>query len=120
MKRLLEELLFSVSQAHVYHLQTKSYAEHKALGEYYESVRDIIDELAEAYQGKYGIIDYHVTRINQNYINKRDVIVFFSRLIKVTIETRNELSSEDDFLDNIIQEVQTLIYRTMYKINNLH
>ena len=35
-----------------YHWQTKSYAEHEALGEYYNKFNELNDRLLETYQGK--------------------------------------------------------------------
>ena len=35
-----------------YHWQTKSYAEHEALGEYYNKFDELNDRLVETYQGK--------------------------------------------------------------------
>lgn len=40
--------------AHRAHLGTRSYAEHVALGEFYEGVIPLVDSFAEAYQGRYG------------------------------------------------------------------
>ncbi len=39
--------------AHRAHLQTDSYAEHMALGEFYEKLIPLVDSFAEAYQGRY-------------------------------------------------------------------
>lgn len=44
-------LLHSSTAAHFLHLQTASYAAHKALGHYYENIVDLADKYAEAYQG---------------------------------------------------------------------
>lgn len=40
--------------AHLAHWKTTSYAEHKALGEFYDELLDLIDEFVEQYQGYYG------------------------------------------------------------------
>ena len=37
-----------------YHWQTKSYAEHEALGEYYNKFNELNDRFVETYQGKTG------------------------------------------------------------------
>ena len=42
--------------AHVAHLQTRSYAEHKALNEFYDEIVGIADDFAETYQGMFGLI----------------------------------------------------------------
>ena len=44
----------SRTQAHVFHLTTNSYAQHKALGKYYDAISDLLDAYAEAYMGSYG------------------------------------------------------------------
>lgn len=36
-----------ITQTHIYHLLTKSYAEHIAIGEFYEGLQDLVDVLAE-------------------------------------------------------------------------
>ena len=40
--------------AHLAHWKTKSYAEHKALNEFYDGVLELIDGFVEQYQGYYG------------------------------------------------------------------
>lgn len=40
--------------AHLAHWKTTSYAEHKALGEFYDELLDLIDGFVEQYQGYYG------------------------------------------------------------------
>ena len=49
-------LLHSQTQVHTFHLQTKSYSEHKALQGYYEGIDSLVDGLIESYQGKYNIL----------------------------------------------------------------
>ena len=41
---------------HSVHLNTRSYAKHKALGGFYDKVVDLADDFAEAYQGRHGLI----------------------------------------------------------------
>jgi hypothetical protein len=54
-------LLHSQTQVHIFHLQTKSYSEHKALQKYYEGIDALVDGVIESYQGKYGIITNYKT-----------------------------------------------------------
>ena len=42
--------------AHSVHLNTRSYAKHVALNEFYDSIVDLADKFAEAYQGRHGMI----------------------------------------------------------------
>lgn len=117
MEDLISVLLHSVNQVHTFHLQTKSFSEHKALNEYYSSVGDLADGLAEAYQGKYGILNYkNVNKIEQ-YESKEQLIEYFGKIIKVIDKTR---PIKDGFIDNMVQEVESLIYSTLYKIKYLN
>jgi DNA-binding ferritin-like protein len=117
MEDLISVLLHSANQTHVFHLQTKSFAEHKALNKYYDSITDLADSLAEAYQGKYGILKYkNVSKIEQ-YESKEQVIEYFSKIIKFIEKSR---PIKDPFIDNIVQEVESLIYSTLYKLKYLN
>lgn len=117
MEDLISVLLHSVNQTHTFHLQTKSFAEHKALNEFYDSIGDLADSLAETYQGKYGILNYkNVNKIEQ-YESKEQLIEYFNKIIKVIEKTR---PVKDAFIDNIIQEIESLIYSTLYKIKYLN
>ena len=62
---------------HSAHLNTRSYAKHKALQKFYENIIDLADSFAEAYQGRYGLIgpislmsakkDRKSTRLNSSH-----------------------------------------------------
>lgn len=117
MEDLISVLLHSATQVHVFHLQTKSFAEHKALNEYYDAIPDLADTLAEAYQGKYGILKYkNVSKIEQ-YESKEQVIEYFNKILKFIENTR---PIKEAFIDNIVQEVESLIYSTLYKLKYLN
>jgi len=117
MEDLISVLLHSANQTHVFHLQTKSFAEHKALNKYYDSITDLADSLAEAYQGKYGILKFkNVSKIEQ-YESKEQIIEYFSKIIKFIEKSR---PIKDPFIDNIVQEVESLIYSTLYKLKFLN
>ena len=42
--------------AHSVHLNTRSFAKHSALNEFYDGIVDLADKFAEAYQGRHGLI----------------------------------------------------------------
>jgi hypothetical protein len=47
-EEMASALMASQTQAHIFHLQTKSYAEHKALQKFYEGVDGLMDSLIES------------------------------------------------------------------------
>lgn len=115
----VNRLFESREQAHVYHLQSETYAKHIALEEYYEGILDFIDEIVEVYQGQYDLIsDYDV--IKENDIDKSDVIKYFQELAEFVKKGRFDAFKEEDLhLQAIFDEVIALIYKTLYKLRFL-
>jgi len=62
---------------HIYHLQTKSYSEHKALQKYYEGVNALIDGIIESYQGKNNIISSYKNFALDSYKSGDAIIARF-------------------------------------------
>ena len=112
------QLLHSQTQVHIFHLGTKSYAEHKALQGYYEGVDALTDGLVESYQGKYGLLTNYKSYKTQSYKNKNQVLKYFTGLLSMIEEKRE--SVEDSYIQNQIDTVQELIYSTMYKLKFLN
>lgn len=52
--KLVERLKQAEVLTHYWHLRTKSYARHLALGGFYEALQDMTDGIAECVQGKLG------------------------------------------------------------------
>ena len=108
-------LLHSQIQVHVYHLQTKSYSLHKALETFYEKIDDLLDQYIETFQGKYGILqDYKAIDIDNNPENCVEYLKGLQR-----INNKTKIGYLDSDLDNIKDEINELINRTIYKLENL-
>jgi hypothetical protein len=110
-------LLHSQTQVHIFHLQTKSYSEHKALQKYYEGIDALVDGVIESYQGKYGIITNYKTYDMEQYSNGKKTISYFTGLLKVIDEKRD--CCEDSYIQNQIDTIQELINSTVYKLKFL-
>jgi len=110
-------ILHSRNQAHVFHLQTQSFAEHKALNDYYDGVVALFDGIVESYQGKYGIIKNFKTFKIEQYKNGKKTISYFERLLDIIEENRD--SVDDSYIQNQIDTVQELINSTIYKLRFL-
>ena len=118
--KFFSKLFESREMAHVYHLSVKgdmgSYAAHVALGTYYEGILEFIDELIETYQGQYELVE-SFDMINTIDTKSKPPIQYFEELVMFIKSTRNTyLSAEDTHLQNVIDEVVGLIYRTLYKL----
>jgi hypothetical protein len=95
---------------HLAHLQTTSYAEHKALNGYYEGLLDLLDGMIEAYFGCIG------KRVNikipaSDYINAETHLKQFKDYVK---KHRNVLGMERTDVQNILDEIIALINKTLY------
>ena len=118
--KFLSKMFESREMAHVYHLQVKgesgSYASHIALNDYYENILDLIDELAETYMGQYDIINDYQS-IDTNGTNSKDKLEYFKELSEFIKSNRTtSFSPEDTHLQNIIDEMVSIVYRTTYKL----
>ena len=112
------QLLHSQTQVHIFHLGTKSYAEHKALQGYYEGIDALVDGIIESFQGKYGLLTNYKSYKNQSYKNKNQVLKYMKGLLN-TIEEKRDCC-DDSYIQNQIDTVQELIYSTMYKLRFLN
>ena len=116
---LLGTLMQSRNQAHIYHLQVQgmgSFAAHKALNEYYDDIVELIDGIAESYQGRYGIITgYKMPEAIREDNNAR---MYFDGLAKF-VETIRKQIPQDSYIQNQIDEVVDLIESTKYKLKFL-
>jgi uncharacterized protein (UPF0276 family) len=102
---------------HIFHLQTKSYSEHKALQGYYEGIDALVDGLIESYQGKYDVITQYNSVKNEDYKSNEQVIKYFKALD--TMIEKNRKSVKESFIQNQIDTVQELINSTVYKLRFL-
>lgn len=108
-------LLHSQIQIHVYHLQTKSYSRHKAFETFYEKIEDLLDQYIETFQGKYGVLEnYRAIDLDNNSENCVEYLKGLQR-----INNKTKIGHLDSDLDNIKDEINELINRTIYKLENL-
>ena len=106
----LAQLFQSRDIMHLAHLQTTSYATHKALQEYYEGILDLTDNLHETYIGTLG------KRVNikipaSEYINPESHLKYLKDYI---MQHRGVFGKDNTHLQNIIDEIISLIAKTQY------
>lgn len=103
--------------AHRVHLKTRSYAEHKALNEFYDSIVDKADDFAEAYQGCYNEL-LNIPLLTNEY---KGSIVDVLQKQKDWIESNREAicPRENTALHNLIDEAVALYDSTLYKLRFL-
>jgi hypothetical protein len=112
-------LMQSRNQAHIFHLQASgegSYAAHKALQTYYETIIDLVDEIVESYQGRYGILSGYA--MSGQIKEDNSYYMYFSALSQFVEKIRTQCP-QDSFIQNEIDNVVKLIESTKYKLKFL-
>jgi DNA-binding ferritin-like protein len=107
-------LLHSATNTHFFHWSTDSFSKHTALGEYYDEIVDLTDQLAESYMGKYG----KLTAFPSVYHQPKDPLKYMESLQNFVADARQDLP-QDSELQNIIDEIADLINTTAYKLKFL-
>ena len=100
--------------AHKSHLETKSYAQHKALGSFYEDILGLTDGLVESYFGKYGI-----QKIEIGQVKAQDVVTYFEDLANFIEQAHASVNKKDTWVQNQLDEVLATTFSLLYKLKNL-
>lgn len=102
------------NQAHIEHWNTKSYAEHVALGDFYDEVIDLVDSFVECYQGMYGLVG------KVKLIPTSDSLLdMLKDDIKWMSDNKEEITNGDCSLGNLLDNIISLYQKTKYKLENL-
>jgi DNA-binding ferritin-like protein len=102
---------------HSVHLNTRSYAKHKALQEFYEGIIDHADKFAEAYQGRKGLIG-PITLMSAKKTG--NVVEFLEDQLAEIEKCRYEVvDKSDSSLQQLIDNIVELYLTTLYKLKFL-
>ena len=118
MHDLICQLFTARDAAHELHLKTRSFAAHLALGDLYDGLIEMADGLAEAYQGKYGLIDMGKCTMLSSW-DKTSPVAFIQQLAAWVEAGRAAFNPADTNLLNDWDAVISLVYTTKYKLENL-
>ena len=114
MKVFAQKLFEARQLAHNFHLKSKSYSEHEALGKFYDKLLSKTDELIEVYQGQYGLIEDLEFSIKP----QSNILEYLESDFILSCKSANG-STKDTHLNNIIDEIIALTYKTIYKLRYL-
>ena len=114
-EELLCEMLEASAQAKVFHWQTSSFAEHEAMGEFYDDFNGLMDKFIEAYQGCYGRIMLGCDLEVKPYA--MDAPVAFLTSFKEYISGGARMTVlGNSALSNILDEINGLVEQTLYRL----
>ena len=103
--------------AHSVHLNTPSYAVHKATQKFYQGLPELADSFAEAYQGRHGLMG-PVSLMSAD--KNRDLVEFLEdQLERIAVGRFEFCDREESAIQNIIDEVVGHYLSALYKLKHL-
>ena len=115
--RLIAIMFLSREVAHREHLSTKSFAQHMALGSFYDDIIENADSIAEAYQGRHGLIGKIPMLTEDATGDIADILEKHLGMIEKLRYTAVEKS--DTAIQNLIDTAVETYLSTLYKLRNL-
>ena len=116
LNQFISALHQSKQQAIVWHHQTTSFSEHKALNNYYEEIVTLLDGLVESIQGLYPRIKSY-TLSNPVDWTEGGSTIYFKGLYEFVQKNRSTLPTQESWVQNQIDEIAQLISETLYQIS---
>lgn len=110
--QLIKRVFKDRNAAHAEHWTTKSFAQHEALGDFYEDVIEAVDRYVEAHQGTFGQLEKAPDQIPDIIQHLRDELMWLT-------ENRSKISRGVPALDNLLDELTGVYMKTLYKLENL-
>ncbi len=113
---IVTTLLTLHNQLKIHHWQTKSYAEHQALGGAYDTLTGQIDEFIETFMGKYGRIESRDGfKIELSNYNDLGTVEFVDKYISYLVnELPKGLEESDTDLLNLRDEMLSGLNKLKY------
>jgi hypothetical protein len=112
---MITELVSRVFSArnisHIHHWKTKSYAQHVALGGFYDGVIDSVDAIVENFQGLYGDIG-DVEAISGKA--PKDIVKYLSDEADWIEANRDEITQGSDSLGNLVDNLVNTYTKTIF------
>lgn len=101
--------------AHRAHWKTGSYAQHMALGDFYDGVIDVIDEIVEVYQGQFGLIGDFSFECGP----VASIVAYLQGEMQWIQANREAIANGSTAVQNLIDTLLGVYQRTLYKLTCL-
>lgn len=109
----ISTLLDSKEQSIVWHNQTMSFAEHKALDYFQDEIASKYDDLVESVSGIYGRPKNYSVGTLQNYVSNEQLMKYYKGLYDY-IQKERKTIYQDSWIQNQIDEIAQLIAKMLY------
>jgi hypothetical protein len=105
-----------LNQLKIDHWQTKSYAEHKALGIAYEELDELFDKFVETYYGKSKILDARVTYTVKSDSYGGDLVSNYTTMRNNIVSYLSTITEGNGDLKNIQDEIEGEFNHLLYRL----
>lgn len=119
-EQLVSRVFYTRNAAHLQHWKVKgpgSYAQHTALGGFYDALIDKIDSIVETYQGYFDLIAMVPPKPGAMLPN--DIVAHLSEDCDWIMENREEIAKDNTAVENLIDDLLGEYMTTLYKLRNL-
>jgi hypothetical protein len=103
-------------QAIVWHHQTTSFSEHKALENFYSEIVGLLDGLSESYAGIYGRLKGFEVHDTPDWTGLNDTIAYYKGCYEWLVIER-KTAPQDSFIQNQLDEIAQLLGETLYQLS---
>lgn len=110
--KLITRAFKARNASHAAHWTTGSFAQHEALGEFYEDLIGSLDKYVEAHQGTFGQMQKAPEQVP-------DVTEMLRGELLWLMENRSKIAKNVPALENILDEMASVYMKTLYKLENL-
>ena len=114
--KVISVLFLSREVSHREHLKSTSYAQHMALGSFYEDVIDLADSLAETYQGMGSLID-DIPYLSHD--GDGNIATILKKHLTLIQRYREKCSTDSKALEAVFDDIEGLYLSTLYKLKFL-
>lgn len=115
--KFCSELFACADIIKIAHLKAKgpgSFAQHVALGELYDAITDLADEITEMFQGYKGLLNISIPATSF-----QEPVPYLKAKRTVLIDMDKKICDEMPDVGNRIQDLIGHVSRTLYKLENL-
>lgn len=116
LEQLIARVFYARNLAHWNHWRTDSYAQHKALGNFYDDIIDNLDNLVEAYQGAFELVGNIPAPASSKGTDVLKTLEDDSAWIE---KNHDEICKGNRAVANLIDELNSTYLSAVYKLRNL-
>lgn len=111
-----EAAIFMPARAHMWHLNTTSYAHHMALNDYYQELPALVDSFIEGCSAYHGVMK--PTGTQYTFDSEETSIDGIEQFLYIMVQVHSDLQKYPG-LQNTLEAMMSLTESTLYKLRNL-